>query len=61
MKKTYVFSQIKKMRYKHNSSIPSKNINFITEDLQLVEKNKRSRVKWNKPIPTCLDNTVTCI
>lgn len=38
------------MRNKNGSSSDLKDINFILEDLQLIEKDRRSRVKSDKPI-----------
>lgn len=40
------------MRNKNGSSSHLKDINFILEDLQLIEKDRRSRVKSDKPIFT---------
>ena len=40
------------MRNKHPSSIDLKEINFISEFLQLIKKDKKSRLKSNKPIFT---------
>ena len=49
------------MRNKQGFSIHFKDINFITENLSLTEKDKRSRVKFNKPIfpgQSCLDENI---
>ena len=48
------------MRNEHFSLIQYKDINFISGDLQLIEKDKRSRIKLNKPTfnsQTCLDKS----
>ena len=48
------------MRNEHFSLIQYKDINFILGDLQLIEKDKRSRIKLNKPTfnsQTCLDKS----
>ena len=48
------------MRIKHPSSIHFKEFNFASEDLHLIEKDKRSRVKLDKPTftdQTCLDKS----
>ena len=58
MKKIYV---LLRMRNKQGFSIHFKDINFITENLSLTEKDKRSRVKFNKPIfpgQSCLDENI---
>ena len=46
------------MRNKHASSTHFKEINFISDGLQLIGNDKRKRVKSDKPIltgQTCLD------
>ena len=39
----------KKLINKHASSIHVKNVSFIPEDLQLIEKDKKGAVKLDKP------------
>ena len=60
MRKIYTLSQIIKQKDKHSLSIHFKNINFILGDLQLTEKEKKSRVKLDLPMfigQTCLDKS----
>ena len=40
------------MKNKHPSSIDLKEINLISKFLQLIKKDKKSRVKSNKPMFT---------
>ena len=44
------------MRNRNGSLSPFKDINFLLEDLRLIEKGRRSRVKSDKPISTSQTN-----
>lgn len=44
------------MRNRNGSLSHFKDINFLLEDLRLIEKGRRSRVKSDKPISTSQTN-----